>query len=122
MPPRLTGKNHGSKGGGGSKAGDRGGGKAGGGGGGGGGGRGKSDESRETGISKAMSYVLRHGAQKEGLRLDERGYADVADLVSFVCVFFFFSSLLCVYFWFLGFGGCLAWGFGLNVCFLFVEI
>lgn len=42
-----------------------------------------SAEERETKISKAMSYVLRHGAEKEGVRLDENGYANVAELVSF---------------------------------------
>lgn len=56
-----------------------------GGGGGGGRGRGKGrhsdQQSRETTISKAISFVLRHGAAKEGLKLDENGYANVADLV-----------------------------------------
>ncbi len=42
----------------------------------------KADESRETTISKAMSFVLRHGAEKEGLKMDEAGYANVGDLVS----------------------------------------
>ena len=40
-----------------------------------------SKNSREVMISKAMSFILRHGAQKEGLRLDERGYARVDELV-----------------------------------------
>lgn len=44
-------------------------------------------ESRETTVSKAMSFVLRHGAVREGLVLDENGYANVKDLVGF---FFFF--------------------------------
>lgn len=55
------------------------------GGGGGGRGRGKGrhsdQQSRETTISKAISFVLRHGAAKEGLKLDENGYANAADLV-----------------------------------------
>jgi 2'-phosphotransferase len=42
----------------------------------------KADDSRETTISKAMSFVLRHGAEKEGLKMDEAGYANVGDLVS----------------------------------------
>lgn len=46
----------------------------------GGGGKGGGGD-RETTISKATSYVLRHGAAKEGVRLDENGYANVADLV-----------------------------------------
>ena len=39
--------------------------------------------SREVLISKKISYVLRHGAEKEGLRLDKNGYANCADLVCF---------------------------------------
>ncbi|MCJ1230446.1 hypothetical protein MMC12_007120 [Toensbergia leucococca] len=38
--------------------------------------------SREVTISKAMSWVLRHGAEKEGLKLDENGYANVGELLS----------------------------------------
>ena len=34
-------------------------------------------------ISKKISYVLRHGAEKEGLKLDKNGYANCADLVCF---------------------------------------
>lgn len=36
---------------------------------------------REVTVSKAMSFVLRHGAEKEGIKLDAEGYANVADLV-----------------------------------------
>ena len=36
---------------------------------------------REVMISKKISWVLRHGAVKEGLKLDENGYANCADLV-----------------------------------------
>lgn len=50
-------------------------------------------ESRETTISKAVSFVLRHGAGKEGLKLDERGYANAQDLVS--VDFFFHLFVLC---------------------------
>jgi hypothetical protein len=38
--------------------------------------------SREVTISKALSYILRHGAVKEGITLDAAGYARVSDLVS----------------------------------------
>lgn len=60
--------------------------------GGGGGGRNKSGggrppPSREETVSRAMSYVLRHGAEKEKLKLDERGYINCADLVRLI--FFF---------------------------------
>lgn len=48
---------------------------------GGGKGRHSDQQSRETTISKAISFVLRHGAAKEGLKLDENGYANAADLV-----------------------------------------
>lgn len=37
---------------------------------------------REVTVSKAMSFILRHGAEKEGIKLDAQGYANVADLVS----------------------------------------
>ncbi|KAI9795171.1 MAG: hypothetical protein M1816_000193 [Peltula sp. TS41687] len=47
----------------------------------GGGGGGGGGASREVQISKAMSFILRHGAQREGLKLDERGYARVDELL-----------------------------------------
>lgn len=40
------------------------------------------EQAREVKISKAASYVLRHGATKEGLQLDERGFLNVGELVS----------------------------------------
>ena len=45
------------------------------------GGRADGPPSREVTISKAMSYVLRHAADREGLRLDANGYARASDLV-----------------------------------------
>lgn len=39
-------------------------------------------QSREVQISKAMSLLLRHAAEKEGLKMNAQGYANVADLVS----------------------------------------
>lgn len=53
-----------------------------------GGGRGGKDRKRREGddpdrtISKALSWMLRHGAEKEGLKLRGDGYANVAELVS----------------------------------------
>ncbi|KAL8803510.1 MAG: hypothetical protein Q9182_003111 [Xanthomendoza sp. 2 TL-2023] len=53
-----------------------------------GGGRNKSGSSgrpppsREETISKAMSYVLRHGAEKEKLKLDEGGYINCEALLN----------------------------------------
>ena len=52
-----------------------------------GGGRNKSGggarppPSREETVSKAMAYVLRHGAEKEKLKLDESGYINCEELV-----------------------------------------
>ncbi|KAL8996266.1 MAG: hypothetical protein Q9169_004197 [Polycauliona sp. 2 TL-2023] len=52
-----------------------------------GGGRNKSGggarppPSREETVSKAMAYVLRHGAEKEKLKLDESGYINCEDLL-----------------------------------------
>jgi RNA:NAD 2'-phosphotransferase (TPT1/KptA family) len=37
---------------------------------------------REVQISKAMSLLLRHAAEKEGLKMNAQGYASVADVVS----------------------------------------
>lgn len=61
-------------------------------------GRGGSQD-RETRISKLVSYVLRHGAKKEGLRIDESGFVNVGELVSlsflihfcFLIFLFFFT-------------------------------
>lgn len=48
-----------------------------------GGGRGRgSRDDPNTKISKALSYILRHGAESEGLKLRGDGYANVAELVS----------------------------------------
>ncbi|KAH0541361.1 hypothetical protein FGG08_004199 [Glutinoglossum americanum] len=46
-------------------------------------GDGRGDEkSRVITISKALSWILRHGAQKEGLKLDPAGYANVEKLLA----------------------------------------
>lgn len=47
-----------------------------------GGGGARPPPSREETISKAMAYVLRHGAEKEKLKLDESGYINCEELVS----------------------------------------
>lgn len=39
---------------------------------------------REVQVSKKMSWLLRHGAEKEGLQLREGGYISVKDVVSFL--------------------------------------
>lgn len=39
-------------------------------------------QSRDVQISKAMSLLLRHAADKEGLKMNPQGYANVADVVS----------------------------------------
>ncbi|MCJ1389538.1 hypothetical protein MMC18_002395 [Xylographa bjoerkii] len=49
--------------------------------GGGSGGASRAPLTREVMISKKVSYVLRHGAEKEGLKLDQNGYANCADLL-----------------------------------------
>lgn len=37
---------------------------------------------RDVTISKALSYVLRHGAEKHNVAIDERGYIKVSDLLA----------------------------------------
>ena len=51
--------------------------------GGGPGGGSRAPQSRETNISKKISWILRHGAEKEGLKLDANGYASCSELVCF---------------------------------------
>lgn len=43
--------------------------------------KGRGGPSREVQISKAMSLLLRHAAEKEGLKMNAQGYANVADVV-----------------------------------------
>ncbi|PKX98204.1 tRNA 2'-phosphotransferase [Aspergillus novofumigatus IBT 16806] len=40
------------------------------------------NQSREVTISKALSLLLRHAAEKEGLKMDSQGYANVADVLA----------------------------------------
>lgn len=59
---------------------------------------GRQPLSREVSISKALSYVLRHGAEKEGLRLDDGGWAHASDVVCPSTVqwtLFYCAPLLC---------------------------
>ncbi|MCJ1307328.1 hypothetical protein MMC25_000974 [Agyrium rufum] len=55
--------------------------RTGGGGGGGGGGEGNHPP-REVLISKKLSWVLRHAAKAQGLKMDERGFVNVGDILS----------------------------------------
>ncbi|KAK0457878.1 KptA family-domain-containing protein [Desarmillaria tabescens] len=43
--------------------------------------RGFPQDSPEVRISKTLSYILRHGAQKEGIPMREDGYVKVTDLI-----------------------------------------
>lgn len=42
---------------------------------------------RDVLVSKALSKLLRHSAEKEGLKLDEAGYINLKDVVGFVALF-----------------------------------
>ncbi|KMP08193.1 tRNA splicing 2' phosphotransferase 1 [Coccidioides immitis RMSCC 2394] len=45
-------------------------------------GRGERKEpSRAVAVSKALSYVLRHAAEREGVKIDSQGYANVGELL-----------------------------------------
>ena len=50
----------------------------------------KSATAKEVDISKGLSYLLRHGAKNEGVRLDEGGWANVADVVGLDIFYFFY--------------------------------
>ena len=71
-------------------------GKGGGGSGGGKGGKHRQPQSREVTVSKALSFLLRHGAKDEGVQLDEGGWANVRDVVcqSLVLLYNCFSDEL----------------------------
>lgn len=38
-------------------------------------------QSRDVQVSKALSLLLRHAAEKEGLKMNAQGYASVTDVV-----------------------------------------
>ncbi|KAL4808912.1 KptA family-domain-containing protein [Aspergillus unguis] len=46
------------------------------------GGRDRKPPTREVQVSKALSLLLRHAAEREGLKIDSRGYANVADVLA----------------------------------------
>ena len=43
--------------------------------------RGRPNDSVDVRISKTLSYILRHGAQKEGLEMRSDGFIKLDDLV-----------------------------------------
>jgi len=55
-----------------------------------GGGR-RPPQTREVMISRALSFLLRHGGRDEGIELDEGGWGNVADVVG---LDFFFESAI----------------------------
>ncbi|KAL4921038.1 KptA family-domain-containing protein [Aspergillus aurantiobrunneus] len=46
------------------------------------GGRDRKPPSREVTVSKSLSLLLRHAAEREGLKIDSQGYANVADVLA----------------------------------------
>lgn len=42
-------------------------------------------QSRDVQVSKALSLLLRHAAEKEGLKMNAQGYASVPDVVCQLC-------------------------------------
>ncbi|PGH17315.1 hypothetical protein AJ79_01199 [Helicocarpus griseus UAMH5409] len=42
----------------------------------------RPEPSREVAVSKALSYILRHAAEREGVKIDSHGYANVADVLA----------------------------------------
>lgn len=49
----------------------------------GGGGRNPANQPREVQVSRALSKLLRHGAEQQGLKLGKGGYVNLQDAVSF---------------------------------------
>ena len=45
-------------------------------------------QTREVTISKQLGYLLRHGAKDEGIGMDDAGFVDVDDVVSWEVVHF----------------------------------
>ena len=45
-------------------------------------GRGRDNLPRNVQISKKLSWLLRHGAEKEGIKLGAGGYVNVQEIVS----------------------------------------
>lgn len=43
---------------------------------------GRKEPSRAVAISKALSFILRHAAEREGVKLDKQGFASLQELVS----------------------------------------
>lgn len=52
---------------------------------------------REVAVSKALSKLLRHDAEKEGLALDGEGYARVDEVVCLIFSVYVVSMLLLVH-------------------------
>ncbi|KAL4890773.1 KptA family-domain-containing protein [Aspergillus ambiguus] len=44
--------------------------------------KGRAPLSRDVQVSKALSTLLRHAAEKEGLKMDSQGYANLADVLA----------------------------------------
>ncbi|KAL1846550.1 tRNA 2'-phosphotransferase [Paecilomyces lecythidis] len=44
--------------------------------------RDRREPSRDVTVSKALSYLLRHAAEREGLKMNSQGYANVADVLA----------------------------------------
>ncbi|KAJ9315808.1 hypothetical protein DTO271D3_4064 [Paecilomyces variotii] len=42
----------------------------------------RREPSRDVAVSKALSYLLRHAAEREGLKMNSQGYANVADVLA----------------------------------------
>lgn len=54
------------------------------------------DDRQKVHLSKALSYILRHGATKEKLVMTDDGYVQVQEIVSEMLAFFFFGKGGCV--------------------------
>jgi len=60
-----------------------------------GGGAGRGPPTRETQVSKKLSWLLRHNAEKEGLKLGPGGYINLKDVVGVSCFFPLHLAFIC---------------------------
>lgn len=44
----------------------------------------RKDRNEDTDLSKALSWILRHGAEKEGLTIDTSGFVPLQEVIQYL--------------------------------------